>query len=195
MSDLEQEVKKLQEQVKKLQVLLASTGQQVMQLQMENRKSKLGDIDAKTQSLQSMVPAAKPQAPSGSRPSEYVTESDLGDMVVELQGQLTLLDERNIRRILNSRSSSTLTPLPNADGEYSPDFPKTIVDVQALSPQALFDQWNFFEMLASGETLDDLLEPETTPQAKEGNVRVLQEIYESFVRYIGLSPAEYPWKK
>lgn len=190
MSDLEQEVKKLQEQVKKLQVLLASTGQQVMQLQVENRKNRLGDLDAKTKDLQSMVPAAAPAEKP--RASEYVVESDLTDMAMELQGQLTLIEERNVRRILNSRSKSVLTPLPNSDGEYSPNFPKTVADVQTLSPTALFEQWNFFEMI--GDSLEDLLEPETTPNAKDGNARVLQEIYESFAKYIGINPAEYAWK-
>lgn len=189
MSDLEAEVKQLKEQVKKLQILLAKTGEQVMEMQMNNRKNSINDIQTKTNDLHQMVPASKPPVAM----SDYVVGSDLNDMVGELQGQLDLLDQRSIRRTLNSRSKSKLEAIPNSDGEDHPLFPKTIESLQKLTDAELFDQWNHFEML-SGETLDDLLEKGDSEEVIAGNKKVIQEIYDSFARNVGLDPVEYPRK-
>lgn len=186
--NLEEEVVQLKEQVKKLQKVLASTGQHVMQLQMHQHKQEIDDIGSKTHDLQKLTPATA-TIPRG---SDYVTESDLGDMVVELQGQLTLLDKRSIKRTLNSRSKSKLLPLPNADGEEHPNFPASIEALRKLSDKELFEQWNHFEMLNGGETLDSLLEKEESESAAVGNKKLLDEMYTSLVQSIGLDPEQTP---
>lgn len=185
---LEEDVAQLKEQVRKLQKVLASTGQQVMQLQMHQHKQVIDNIDLKTQDLQKLAPSTV-VAP---RCSDVVTESDLGDMVVELQGQLALLDKRNIIRILNSRSKSKLLPLPNADGEEHPSFPANIEALRKLSDKELFEQWNHFEMLSESETLDDLLEKDGTEGAAVANKKILDEMYTLLVQSIGLDPEEIP---
>ncbi|GMM51825.1 Mrp8 protein [Starmerella bacillaris] len=189
------EIDVLKGQVKKLQKMLLSTGQQVMQLQVELRKLHIDDIGVKAQELQGLTDVGSPNPSSNSdkthpaivtRPSEYVTESDLNDMVVELQGQFNILDEKSIKRSINCRSTKDLKPLPNADGEYSPTFPKTIDDLQSISRESLFNEWNFYEMVA--DQLEDLL-----TQSEEENKKLLQQMYESFSSFIGVDSSIHPW--
>lgn len=182
--DLEKEVTVLKAQVKKLQTMLLATGQQLMQLQMEQRRSKIDDLGAKAQELRQLAPDAAP------RQSEYVTESDLNDMVVELQGQFNILDEKSIKRALNSQTKSDLVPLPNVDGEYSPTFPATLQALQTLSREQLFKEWNFLELMPNVESLDDILNKDNEKE----NQKVLDELYDSFSSFIGVNPHVYPWK-
>lgn len=181
--DSKAEIAALKAQVKKLQTMLLATGQQVMQLQVELRKLKIDDIGNKAQELQTLVPGSAP------RPSEYVTESDLNDMVVELQGQFNILDEKSIKRSLNSASTNALASVPNADGEHSPTFPKTIAELQSLSREALFAEWAFLELMPGVEKIEDIL----TPNEAE-NSKVLAELYDSFAAFIGVDPGTWPWK-
>lgn len=185
MSDNTQDqIKELKEQVDKLKVLLASTGQQVLQLQMELRNSKIQEIDTKTKELQTLVPGV--DAKSGIKNSDIVTESDLNDMVMELQDQLNILDTRSIIRTFNSRSESKICGLPNSDHETHPRFPETIESLQKLDDKALFEQWNFIEMIS--ESLEDLIEPNNP----ESNAKLMNEIYQSFTRFIGVDCVKYP---
>lgn len=145
---LKKKVDDLQALVHKQNLLISKTGQNVLELQLERQKK---DVNNFSESF------------SGSRASsnipvdttELATNEDLVELVGELQGELATLEERSIRRLVNSTKTEpndVVAPLPNADGDtpsLNDDFfPKSLEEFNNLSNVHLFRLAKFYELVA-----------------------------------------------
>ncbi|AAS51274.1 ACR047Cp [Eremothecium gossypii ATCC 10895] len=203
MSDeaLKKQVEELQALVKRQSVLITKTGQSVLELQVSKQKHDMANLDEKF----------LPKGGAGKfDTTDFATNEDLVQLVGELQGQLDTMEERSVRRLVNSTKSEEkdfLAPLPNADGEI-PDvkdgvFPLTLGDFESLDNVKLYKLAKFYELLPptlrEQEKFEEFLEGKVenfhiseTPDADiEAEVKRLTEeqlndIFNDIARYLGL---------
>ncbi|CEP62072.1 Mrp8p LALA0_S04e07118g [Lachancea lanzarotensis] len=166
LSKLKTQVEELQQLVKKQNLLISKTGQSVLELQVAKQKSDVEDFD-------SQYTGFNKKGKSGSAvhddTTNFATNEDLVQLVGELQGQLESIEERSIRRLVNSTKvdkKDYLAPLPNSDGETPKTtegfFPRSLGDFETVSDVDLFRLAKFYELLAPSlkeqEKFDDYLE-------------------------------------
>lgn len=144
IKELQDKIADLSLVVKKQSELLAKTGQQVLSLQVDKTK----------QSFNSTAPSASSKLrnlPPTIDTSDFATNEDIIQLAGELQGQLELIEERSIRRLINSKKEpkEILAPLPNSDGEEPPleHFPKNIDDFINISKKSLLILAKFYDLL------------------------------------------------
>lgn len=204
--NLQEQIDQLGHQVAKQRKILASTAQQLLSLQLKQNREKLASIPNPDPA--SMLASASGKIPSSSDSidtSEFATNQDLVQLVGELQGQLTLLDERSKNRVANSlltEDDETILPIPNVDGKNAPAsiYPATIGDYKKLTPDQLIENCSFYELLP--ETAEEearmkafmagkIKSPNVPPEefklkASDYPKKVIDELYVSFRTFIGL---------
>ncbi|AGO11306.1 AaceriACR047Cp [[Ashbya] aceris (nom. inval.)] len=198
---LKKQVAELQALVKRQGVLLTKTGQSVLELQVSKQKHDMANLDEK------FLPKG---GASKFDTTDFATNEDLVQLVGELQGQLDTMEERSVRRLVNSTKvddKDFLAPLPNADGEI-PDvkdglFPLTLGDFKKLDHVKVYKLAKFYELLPptlrEQEKFEDFLEgkvenfhiSETPDDDVKAEVERLTEeqlddIYNDIARYLGL---------
>jgi len=121
--------------------MLAETGQQLVSLQVGDVKKRMSELD--------MVPKVDMD--------DYIKNEDIVELVGELQGQLDLLEERNIARVLNY-NNDTILPLSNKNGEFpvNLNFPGKLADFVNISDEDLAKLGLFYELIVSNDQVDDL---------------------------------------
>lgn len=166
MSTVEELTEQLQDLsllVKKQSEMLAKTGEQVLLLQIQNQKMRVCDFGSSLGKIGGKARLAK-----SIDTTEFATNDDLVQLVGELQGQLDILEERSIRRLINSqkKDGETLAPILNHNGE-EPDlaiYPKDIAALEELDDASLVKLAKFYELLAPTEgerkKFDELVESE-----------------------------------
>ncbi|CCE87250.1 Piso0_005793 [Millerozyma farinosa CBS 7064] len=197
-ADLQQKVESLSELVSKQSKMIAKTGEEVMKLQLKGLREQV------------------PQSSSGGAGSkvdmdDYATNEDLVQLVGELQNQLDYLEERNVRRIVNSQlhtkgDGAIIAPLPSKDGEEPPEdvFPKTLSEFKKISKYEaimlceFYDIWSFDT--ASDEALNakDLSIEDTKKflagasnktideKVKELSDKDFDDVFDHLARYLGV---------
>lgn len=121
--------------------MLAETGQQLVSLQVGDVKKRMSELD--------MAPKVDMD--------DYIKNEDIVELVGELQGQLDLLEERNIARVLNY-NNDTILPLSNKNGEFpvNLNFPGKLADFVNISDEDLAKLGLFYELIVSNDQVDDL---------------------------------------
>lgn len=141
MEDVKKEIEELRALVDKQRVMLAKTAQQVVQLQVRETKREVAAIPA----------PADVGGVSGLETADFATNEDLVQLVGELQGQLTLLEDKAIARTKNSHVSldtDVLEALPNLDGTFPADFPANVAEFRALGDDSIVELARFYELVA-----------------------------------------------
>lgn len=203
-TSLQEQIDQLGHQVAKQRKILASTAQQLLSLQLKQNREKLASIP----NPESIAASAEHKAPGSSESidtSEFATNQDLVQLVGELQGQLTMLDERSKNRVANSlleEDGEKILPIPNVDGKHAPEniYPATIADYKKLSPDQLIQICSFYELLPETAEEDARMKAFMAGKIKSPNVppeefklkasdyskKIIDGLYESFRIFIGL---------
>ncbi|QLL33478.1 hypothetical protein HG536_0E03890 [Torulaspora globosa] len=195
---LKQQVAELQELVKRQSLIISKTGQNVLELQVARQKAGVEAFGK--------APASK----SGSQveAADYATNEDLVQLVGELQGQLENIEERSIRRLVNSTKSDPkdlISPLPNSDAEIPAEgfFPRSLEEFERISDTALYKLAKFYELLPPSlkeqEQFEDYLEgkveefhiseikdEEVEKELKKYSSDQLEDVFNDVARYLGL---------
>lgn len=181
--------------------VLATTGKQVMEMQLKDVKAKMSGLDA------------TPAAPKFD-PEDFATNEDIVQLVCELQGQLDFLEDRSIKRTYNSHlseasaGSEKLAPLCNKDGAPAPQFfPVTLLDLRDITDTDLFRLCEFYELIVENEPTpelesilksDDLTQQDAEKLLNATSVAPVEEklkslsldditeLFDEFARYIGV---------
>lgn len=197
---LKQQVAELQELVKRQTLIISKTGQNVLELQVSKQRS---DVDS----------FGKPSGKSNIaqlETADYATNEDLVQLVGELQGQLETIEERSIRRLVNSGKTDAkdlLAPLPNADAEIpvvdTGLFPRSLGEFEHISDVALFKLAKFYELLPPSlkeqEQFENFLEgkveefhiselkdEEVKKELEKYSSDQLEDVFNDVARYLGL---------
>lgn len=190
-----QEIAELQAQIKRLQTVVAMSGKQIVELQLESTRRRNEDVDRRNKELQSGLQVGS--QPSVQDKGDFVSNDDIVELVTELQSQLDILDERSIRRTINSRASKStpIVSLPTIGNEYPDTFPVTLGDFEALSAGEIEQLARFYELvpLDASEVQDLLSKVKMT--AEEAGISAPtdeeaknqpQENYNNLARFLGL---------
>ncbi|AMD22751.1 HHL019Wp [Eremothecium sinecaudum] len=199
---LKAQIEELQALVKKQSVLLSKTGHSVMELQLQNQKKDIKNLDDKylTKGGSSKLDT-----------TDLATNDDLVQLVGELQGQLDIMEERSIKRLVNSTKTEAndfLAPVPNADGEIPSVeddgiFPRTLGDFEKLDSTQLYQLAKFYELLAptlkEQEKFEDYLEgkvesfhinstaiDDVKKEVESLSEEQLDDIFNDVARYLGI---------
>lgn len=187
------EIAEIRAQIKKMQTVIAMTGRQIVELQLDSTRRRNEDVDRRTKELR-----GEPTAPSNSGENgDYATNSDIVELVQELQDQLDILDERSIRRTINSRAgkSTPIVSLPSIANEYPPNFPNTLQDFAEIGISEVEALARFYELLPPDAVeMQELLQKvsmtageanisQQPPQVTEENVA---ENFNKLARFLGL---------
>lgn len=195
---LKQQVAELQELVKRQSLIISKTGQNVLELQVAKQKAGV-EAFGKAPSSKSQLEGA-----------DYATNEDLVQLVGELQGQLEAIEERSIRRLVNSTKSDPkdlISPLPNSDAEIpvvgEGFFPRSLEEFEKISDVALYKLAKFYELLPPSlkeqEQFEDYLEgkveefhiseikdEEVEKELKKYSSDQLEDVFNDVARYLGL---------
>ena len=221
VEELQKQIEELASVVKKQSIMLSKTGHQLLSLQIKQTSKELGNVKIPTvnkDGIPSFRDSTKNTASSEKKDSatevpssadidvnDFITNHDIVQLVGELQGQLTLLELKNIRRIANSRLSEdedVIAPIPNQDGEEPATeiFPKNIAEFKELADDTVLDLCQFYELLPptaqdeakmkafmEGKIETPNLDPsEFTPCADDYSEEDLGLYYDELARFIGL---------
>lgn len=152
VQDLQNQVQKLTGIVDKQSRVISSTGQQLMELQVRDIKQRMNKKKDRTASDN------KIDVHTDVDDENFATNEDLVVLVKELQEQLDLLEERNIKRTFNSHLSEDhkedkVSPLRNKDGEEPPEdiFCKNVGDFLELDKSRILQLCEFYELVVSRE--------------------------------------------
>ncbi|CAK7900929.1 hypothetical protein CAAN1_11S00540 [[Candida] anglica] len=175
IEQLSEQVRNLTAIVEKQSQIIAQTGQQVLDLQVKDVKSKMNSMDI-----------------DGGKPSidvdDFVTNEDIVQLVGELQGQLDFLEDRGIKRVINSTIDKTdlraiIAPLTNRDGELPNNeiFPNTVDEFLNISPPTIILLCEFYELINNNndESLQKLLESGAVSSIEEAHAVFQQQQSES----------------
>ncbi|SCU88128.1 LADA_0E08350g1_1 [Lachancea dasiensis] len=206
---LKTQVEELQQLVKKQNLLISKTGQSVLELQVAKQKS---DVDGLDTQFSGFGKGGKTSTSSAHNDptTDFATNEDLVQLVGELQGQLESIEERSIRRLVNSTKTEKkdyLAPLPNSDGEIpvvaDGFFPRSLEDFETISNVDLFRLAKYYELLPPSlkeqEKFEDYLEgklenfhindlPEEDVKKELGNFSAdqLVETFNDVARFLGV---------
>lgn len=201
--DLETRIQQLEELVSRQSKLLTKTGEQVLSLQVAQTGSKLAAFNPHSLSGSDQVKkTSKFQPTSGPESEDFATNEDLVQLVGELQGQFDLLEERSIRRLINStkQPGENLAPLLNPDGEEPPLelYPKDLDELKSIEDLKLIKLAKFYELLPPTQEerskFEEYLEGKgENPQLQEIEIKVedyskedLTEAFDNVARFLGV---------
>lgn len=189
VEQLNEKIESLTKIVEKQSALISKTGQQLIEMQVKNVKSKMNQIDTKQPDL-----------------SDYVLNEDIVQLVGELQSQLDCLEDRTIARIFNSKlgpvSVGKIAPLSNKDGEL-PTFdyyPQTVTDFSKLKTEEILELCEFYELIVpNDESLQQFLNDEKLQTLEEASNLIenktkaedlsegeIKDLQDELARYLGL---------
>ena len=173
LDQLHDQVQSLSKVVEMQSQLIAKTGKQLMDIQVKDVKSKMNADTEKSSSKAANVDM-----------DDYATNEDIIQLVGELQGQLDMLEDRNIRRTINSHlskedKSGLIAPIANKDGDEPSDeiFPKNIGELLELSKYDIVQLCEFYELVIptdQQEYLKGFLEENNETVDVEGAKRLLE---------------------
>ena len=173
LEQLHDKVQSLSKVVEMQSQLIAKTGKQLMDIQVKDVKSKMNADTEKSSSKAANVDM-----------DDYATNEDIIQLVGELQGQLDMLEDRNIRRTINSHLSSDdksglIAPIANKDGDEPAEdvFPVNIGGLLKLSKYEIVQLCEFYELVIpmdQQEHLRDFLESNNEMVDMEGAKRLLE---------------------
>lgn len=173
LEQLHDQVQSLSKVVEMQSQLIAKTGKQLMDIQVKDVKSKMNADTEKSSSKAANVDM-----------DDYATNEDIIQLVGELQGQLDMLEDRNIRRTINSHLSSEdvdglIAPIANKDGDEPLDdvFPASIGHLLNLSKYDIVQLCEFYELVIpmdQQEHLKAFLENNNEMVDMEGAKRLLE---------------------
>lgn len=199
LENLKKQVNDLQALVQKQNLLISKTGKNVLELQIARQKV---DVDN--------FGAAKAQVNAQFDSTDFATNEDLVQLVAELQGELNVLEERSIRRLVNSTKTdpeATLAPIPNADGEFpsltDKMFPHSLKEFENIDDKGLYRLAKFYEKLPltlkEHEDFEKVLEgkldelhiskvsdEDVEKELKKISKEELNEAFNEVARYLGL---------
>lgn len=142
MEELKTQIAELQAQMDKQRLMLAETAQQLIQLQVKETQKEIRDIPTPSNAISGDS--------DGLDSADFATNEDLVQLVAELQGQLTLLDDKSIIRTCNSHvveDTDPIEPLPNLDGTLPDDFPKIVAEFTSLGDDSIVQLARFYELV------------------------------------------------
>lgn len=185
--------------VEKQSKLLAQTGQKLIEIQIQDVKTKINNHEpAKNLDL-----------------DDYVTNDDIVQLVGELQGQLDALEDRSIKRTFNAQldaahpETALIAPLTNRDGELAPEsikYPQTLEEFINLDKASIVNLSIFYELIVQDqeqENIQQLLDGKDENVIQD-SIKVLEgpqflsnaganysdqevdEIYDELARYLGI---------
>lgn len=173
LEQLHDKVQSLSKVVEMQSQLIAKTGKQLMDIQVKDVKNKMNVDTEKSSSKTGNVDM-----------DDYATNEDIIQLVGELQGQLDMLEDRNIRRTINSHLSSDdksglIAPIANKDGDEPAEdvFPVNIGGLLKLSKYEIVQLCEFYELVIpmdQQEHLRDFLESNNEMVDMEGAKRLLE---------------------
>lgn len=203
LDQIKQQIADLQRLVKKQSLIISKTGQNVLEMQVSKQRSDVNSIGSKGTDSKHGI--------SQLEANDVVTNEDLVQLVGELQGQLDTIEERNVRRLVNSvkaQPTDILAPLPNADAEIPKGgsegvFPTTFNDFEKINDVALFKLAKFYELLPPSlkeqEKFEDFMEgkaeefhisempdEEVEKELKNYSSGQLEDTFNDLARYLGL---------
>lgn len=197
---LKQHVAELQELVKRQSLIISKTGQNVLELQVAKQKA----------GVESFGKGPTSKSVANLESADYATNEDLVQLVGELQGQLETIEERSIRRLVNSTKTDPkdlVSPLPNADAEIPVVgeglFPATLKEFEEIPDTTLYKLAKFYELLPPSlkeqEQFEDFLEgkveefhiseikdEEVAKELKKYSEDQLEDVFNDVARYLGL---------
>ncbi|EJS42943.1 mrp8p [Saccharomyces arboricola H-6] len=204
---LQKQISELQDLVKKQSLIISKTGERVLELQVAKQKHDVSDFDSKFSKSISKKSGSAAQFDA----TDFATNEDLVELVKELQGELNFIEERSIRRLVNSlkkEDDDVIAPLPNADGDIPAIsdgvFPKSLKEFGNISDLNLIRIAKFYERLPPtikeqedfenflegkveafhiNETTDDEVSKELERFSKDE----LDDAFNDVARYLGLS--------
>lgn len=198
VEELTKQVEELSLIVKKQQTLLQKTGQQVLSLQVDAQKKRVEDFEPTSLSGKGKTT----KRVSALESTDFATNEDLVQLVGELQGQLEILEERSIRRLINSQKKDTenLALVLNHDGEQPPLelFPSNIEEFTKIKDEELVQLARFYELLPptaeERAQFEDFVEGKTeSPENPDLKITAasytkedLVEAFDSIARFIGV---------
>ncbi|CCD24035.1 Mrp8p NDAI_0C03750 [Naumovozyma dairenensis CBS 421] len=202
LEQLKKKVNDLEALVKKQTLLISTTGKNVMQLQLNQQRNDVQKFD-ETFNAKNNVPPIDP--------TDFATNGDLVELVAELQGELNRIEERSIRRVVNSTKldgNDTLAPMPNPDGEIpsleqKDWFPISLSDFENIPDVKLYKLAKFYERLPEkvkeeedyenllkrqNETvqINDLDEKEIMKELKKFSEEEINEMFNEVARFLGV---------
>ncbi|CDO92634.1 unnamed protein product [Kluyveromyces dobzhanskii CBS 2104] len=205
VAKLRNQVLELQGLVKRQSAMLAKTGQSIIELQIAQQKNEIRDLNIER----------KPQTPAtlhseDEETSAFATNSDLEQLVGELQGQLDFLEERSIRRVANNNKISptdAIGALPNADGDLPVDLkvplPETlqefidindtdlcrVADFYGVLPIPQSDLESITEALLKDEevSMEKYTVDTEADRIKKYSKEEMDVIFDTVARYLGLN--------
>ncbi|CAI5759401.1 unnamed protein product [Candida verbasci] len=144
-NEINQKIANLQEIVSKQSKLIATTGQKLIEVQVQDVKTRMANFDKNQQQHQQQ------QQPS----EDFINSEDVVQLVTELQTQLDGLEDRSMRRTYNAAITSDdekLAPMTNKDGDF-PDFklPTTFKEFKELKKLDIINLGLFYEILLPNE--------------------------------------------
>lgn len=193
INELNEKIKQLTVTVEKQAVLITKTGQQLLEIQVNNIKQKMSQDDPKV----------------NIDLSDYATNEDIVQLVGELQGQLDHLEDRTIARMFNSQLTKVqrkklIAPISNKDGEFpsADTYPKTVDDFLIMTKIVIIELCEFYELIVpTNEDLQQFLNDElqTLEQANANLSKSLianiddfseadvKELQDELARFLGLT--------
>lgn len=165
LEELNAKVASLTALVEKQSKVIALTGQKLMELQVQDVREKIRTHDPKPQEN-----------------LDYITNEDIVQLVSELQGQLDEYEARSIKRLYNSKiidDSGELAPISNKDGDFPPEFPKTLGEFKDISVKRLVELALFYEILVP-EELTKAAQEQILGGQEVTDFTVTDELVESF---------------
>ncbi|KAI3406659.2 MRP8 [Candida oxycetoniae] len=194
MSSIEERVKDLEALIEKQSKIIATTGQKLIEIQINDVKSRMSSMDS------------NPKSTSQIDTEDYVTNEDVVQLVTELQSQLDFLEDRTIRRTYNTsviNDEEKIAPLSNKDGDF-PTFPipQTLGEFKSLAKRDTLRLGLFYEIILPNEeeikhTLEhgsnskngiiDLATNKDISQLEsQFDKEQVSEIYDELARYFGI---------
>lgn len=187
----------------KASLLISKTGESVMQLQLDKQRADVKKFDDNFSTLKVKESAIDP--------TDFATNGDLVELVGELQGELSHIEERAIRRTINSTktdSNDTLAPMPNLDGDIPTLkekhlFVATLGKFENIGDEQLYRLAKFYERLppamkeeedfakiVSGKVeeinINEISDAEIREELKKYSKEELNEIFNEVARYLGV---------
>ncbi|KAG7763690.1 hypothetical protein KL946_003791 [Ogataea haglerorum] len=209
LEELKNEVDQLKELVARQSKVIGRTGEQLLRFQVRQTDRELNSID---------VPRVGTDSTTSKHgqidTSEFATNDDIVQLVGELQGQLNILEQRSLRRTINSglsKDTDLIAPVLNSDGDEPPDtiFPKTLKQFRELSDDSVLALCHFYELLPptleeeaklrafmEGKIKSPNVDPsEFKPSSVDYSKEVLDSLYDDLARFLGLKfrKTEHAW--
>ena len=150
LESLQSQIDQLTKLVEKQNKIILSTGEKLMQLQLQQQKDKHKELESG-------------QTSKSSDDNEYVTNEDIVQLVGELQGQLLTLDYKSFSRVANSSKgfNEPLEIVPNHDGEYPNEsiYPTSKLDFKNFDALKVYILAQFYELIppVDDEEVDEIV--------------------------------------